>query len=303
MAGKTGDPDPELGLVHETGEAPATADHVTEKGPTAAAGEAEHRQDKTGKSDLQIFQELVGITSSPRICPELPDNYAHTSTQGASPTQFSMTSRVGVHRPRRHWFSLVIPDVGTNHGYYRRALDEGYKAAFGYHFSNYLISTLIIAQIILAAAITALGLSDNHKVTITSLGATNTSLAGLLAFAKGLGLPNRLLKARDQFNKIKEFIDYRERQFEFSDANPGAFHPPLNPYKEAEVVKQMFDMAKKDKESNYPDCYVNNDEMMNWMVKTGRAEMKDQHLTRPTGFSGIDPVPKRGLHYKSETTP
>lgn len=56
-----------------------------------------------------------------------------------------------------------------------------------------VFNLIAIAQIVVGAAITALGPSGGeHKLAITILGAVNTSIAGLLAFLKGRGLPERL---------------------------------------------------------------------------------------------------------------
>ena len=58
----------------------------------------------------------------------------------------------------------------------------------------WLINFCILAQIILAATLTALGASASSHHIITAIGAINTAFAGVLAILKGQGLPERLRK-------------------------------------------------------------------------------------------------------------
>lgn len=54
-----------------------------------------------------------------------------------------------------------------------------------------LISVALIMQLIVAAALTALGAADGNHGAVTVFGGINTVIAGFLTYLKGSGLPNR----------------------------------------------------------------------------------------------------------------
>ena len=121
-----------------------------------------------------------------------------------------------------------------------------------------VINLIIILQIFIAATFTALSAYGGHKVTLTTLGGLNTALAGSLAFVKGLGLPNRMLKSRDQFRNVREYAEDVERQFEF--ATLSGKPSTLDPWTEKETVRKLYEAARKDEQDNYPDRYTNHNE-------------------------------------------
>jgi hypothetical protein len=141
-----------------------------------------------------------------------------------------------------------------------------WKAFIGYQISNTFMTTVYILQILVAATITALAAYEGHRVTLTVLGAINTVMAGLVAYTKGMGLPNRLRKSRDQYQHVKEYIDYKERQFVWMTNFQGKPIPEdlslatLDPWVEAEQVRKLYEAAQKDEQANYPDIYVNEHE-------------------------------------------
>ena len=206
--------------------------------------------------NLRIFQELVGIRSSKQLVPKHSPFTADDKDDGF------------VERPRpphrKSLNALFFKPTSVNDGYYICAIKEEYKAFVGYQLSNFVINSVFIAQIFIAATITALSAYPSHRVALTALGAVNTVLAGLVAYTKGMGLPNRLRKSRDQYQHIKEFIDYKERQFRWSaklSTTNNAERDPdlanLDPWKAAEQVRRLYEAAQKDEQANYPDMYVN----------------------------------------------
>lgn len=77
-----------------------------------------------------------------------------------------------------------------------------------YQLFSIVYNLLSIAQIIIGAAITALGPSGgDHMLAITILGAFNTSIAGLLALLKGRGLPQRLRRNMAELAKVLDHIE------------------------------------------------------------------------------------------------
>ncbi|KAL9007357.1 MAG: hypothetical protein Q9173_007349, partial [Seirophora scorigena] len=83
-----------------------------------------------------------------------------------------------------------------------------------FYFAASIINTCYFAQIVVAAALTALGASGASDVAVTVFGATNTIIAGILTYLKGQGLPNRLRMYRNGLRKCREFIEEKERECE-----------------------------------------------------------------------------------------
>ena len=227
------------------------------------------------QNKLAEFRELVGITRSDEI--EHPSPYIDGSSaldeHAAGPPDQTRNSPVkSMKRPSRPSGRLcfgLITLATENDGYYRRSINEEYKASIGYHFSSILINSIIIIQIFIAATITALAAYSGHKITLTVLGAINTALAGMLAFMKGMGLPNRMIKSRDQFRYVREYADDVERQMQFARTKTD-----LDPWKESETVRKLFEAARKDQQDNYPDRYTNKNE------QAQRADMKVEAAAR-----------------------
>ncbi|KAJ6089237.1 hypothetical protein N7467_004453 [Penicillium canescens] len=81
---------------------------------------------------------------------------------------------------------------------------------FQYHLMSVVFNLIAVAQIIVGAAITALGPSGGeHTLAITILRTFNTSIAGLLALLKGRGLPERLRRNSTEISKVLDFIQER----------------------------------------------------------------------------------------------
>lgn len=237
--------------------------------------------------NLHIFQDLVGIRT-----------HAHILRPGLS-TAESRTFRAdtldaegGIKgkklddrlfaRPKRmpFWKLFYNPSPG-NGGYYRRAMDEQQSASYWYYVSTTFITLIYVVQILTAATITGLASYEGHRVVLTVLGAINTVLAGLMAYLKGQGLPNRLLKSRDQFSKVMQYTEYKERQFSHYVTMLPKLKDVMDPYQEADRVQDLFLAAKKDQQDNYPDTYLNNNErqaVTNIQTKT-EAGFTDAEMT------------------------
>jgi hypothetical protein len=221
--------------------------------------------------NLRIFQELVGIKSSKQILQD-PDTGDNKNNKGNKVHNEEGIDGY-VNRPdplqgRRSWRikSLFTTSSPANDGYYVSAIQQEWKAFIGYQLSNAWITSIYVLQIFIAATITALAAYEGHRVTLTVLGALNTVLAAMVAYIKGMGLPNRLRKSRDQFQHVKEYADYKERQFVWFAKFHGHAGPEdpslatLDPWVEAEQVRKLYEAAQQDEQANYPDIYINDNE-------------------------------------------
>lgn len=132
--------------------------------------------------------------------------------------------------------------AAPNHGIYPRIVRAERKAKRGYRVFNVAINACLGIQMIVAAALTALGAANGSRAAVTGFGAVNTIIAGLLTYIKGSGLPNRLKYVADEFRAVREYIEQREREFCLADC-------PLNPYEEVQIVDDMYGAARQNLDS------------------------------------------------------
>ncbi|CAK4031733.1 hypothetical protein PV07_06232 [Lecanosticta acicola] len=214
--------DPEKGLTSSTAQAVGTSS--ISSAPMKATDSANY-------SRLETFQYLIG-TQTPSLLAQ---------SRGSN-GQRSPSSR------------------SDNVGLYQRARDEERRSRIAYVLTGFITNILYMLQILLAATFTALsGYKDTETVTLITLGAINTVVAGILAWQKGQGVPQRYRKARDQYQALITDIEMTERTFFAFDGHGGAGASngaELDPQAERMRLQKLFDTAKADQQANYPDLYV-----------------------------------------------
>ena len=238
--------------------------------------------------NLHIFQDLVGIRTHAHILrPGLSSAESYTlrtntlESEGG-PASSKLDDQLFSRPKRKSFFKLLYNPSPGNGGYYRRAMDEQQSASYWFTVSSLCINMIYIIQILTAASITGLASYNGHRTVLTVLGAMNTVLAGLMAYLKGQGLPNRLLRSRDQFSKVMEYAEYKERQFAHYVNMLPTLKETMNPYTEADRVRDLFVAAKKDQQENYPDTYLNNNERqtMQGIQAKDKAGFTSEELTK-----------------------
>ena len=136
-----------------------------------------------------------------------------------------------------------------NIGIYMRIVHEERKAHFEFFATSFLIDACLLLQIVLAAALTALGASKSSHVAVTVLGAVNTTIAGMLSFTKGQNLPNRLRQYQNALRKVREYIEQREREFSQPDCE-------LDLKEEISIIVRLYQAARQNDEDNDPNAYT-----------------------------------------------
>jgi uncharacterized membrane protein len=195
---------------------------------------------KGERHELEVFQNLVGIhflrPGGGLLYPE---------DQGPKPASPIHDIFLPTKAAAKRW---------RNRGLYDRTLSQDLKNRVLYGMSNYIITFLYLLQILIAAALTGLSAyQETSSIALTTLGAINTVLAGILAWLNGQGMPVRFRRARDQYREVVRAIEDTERTFaeiDYVDWPPGT-RP--NPYAERDRLEQMYDEARQDHERNYPD--------------------------------------------------
>ncbi|KAI1142944.1 hypothetical protein F5Y05DRAFT_136957 [Hypoxylon sp. FL0543] len=166
---------------------------------------------------LTLFRLMVGISTSPYL------GYSESSPIGTRPA--------------------------ANIGIYSRVVHSEQKAKDRYKVFSILLNACYFLQIVVAASITAMGAAGVSHGAVTAFGAINTVIAGLLTFLKGSGLPGRLKYYGNEWKKLREFIEQRERDFSRAGC-------ALNVYEVVETIDRMYNNTKREIEMNTPDSYT-----------------------------------------------
>jgi hypothetical protein len=166
------------------------------------------------RNQLENFRMRVGITNAP------------------SPTIAS-------------FFGLNNQNIGL---YSRICFAEGRAHVFYKSFS-FLVNACLGLQIILAAALTALGASNGPHKAVTVFGAVNTVIAGFLTYLKGSGLPNRIKYSETEWTRLREYIEQREREF-------CSIPCTLDVDCEIYVIEKLYEQIRDEIEINTPDAFI-----------------------------------------------
>jgi len=161
---------------------------------------------------LTIFREIVGINPTPAL-------------------DFASTQR-----------------PAENKGLYRRTCQAESKVRLQYYACAATFNICFLLQIVVAAALTALGAANGPHLAVTVLGAVNTVIAGILTYLKGQGLPNRLRQYQRELRKVREYTEERERDFSRLDCT-------LNLDDEIAIIYRMYEAVRQNQEDNSPENY------------------------------------------------
>ena len=137
----------------------------------------------------------------------------------------------------------------SNEGIYKRTVDEESRVNFQYQVSNYVVNIGGMSQIVVGAALTALGAANGPKSAVTVLGAANTIMAGMLTYLKGQGLPYRLEQYLHLLRTLREHIEARERELMEPDC-------PLDVDEEIKSIIKMYQEVRQSKEDNAPGTVI-----------------------------------------------
>lgn len=185
-------------------------------GPQTRTDQSRRRKEIEGDDQLSLFRHLTGITSHPSMV------HAHQDPTGRA---------------------------APNLGIYVRVVRNEQDAKRGYKYLSKLFNGSLGLQIVVAAALTALGAAGASHSAVTVFGAINTAIAGLLIFLKGSGLPNRLEYYQAEWKRVREFVEQRERDF----SRPGC---DLDVYRIVTMVETMYEEVERDLEASTPDRFA-----------------------------------------------
>jgi hypothetical protein len=93
---------------------------------------------------------------------------------------------------------------------YGRATHQYHGARALHAFMSTLSTTALLSQVVIGAAVTALGASQSSHILITVFGAMNTVIAGIVAYLKSRGQPMRTRMFRDDLERVVDEIENSE---------------------------------------------------------------------------------------------
>lgn len=173
-----------------------------------------------------------------------PSETAITSYE-VPPRLLKFQKLVGICSPAVLRVNPALARPAPNEGIYKRTVNEEARVKFQYAVSSYMVNTFFMLQIIVGAALTALGAAKGPPAAVTFLGAVNTIVAGLLTYLKGQGLPTRLEQYLHLLRTLREHIEAREREFLEPEC-------PLDVDDEIESVTKMYQEVRQTAQDNAP---------------------------------------------------
>ncbi|CAG8955295.1 hypothetical protein HYFRA_00011277 [Hymenoscyphus fraxineus] len=145
---------------------------------------------------------------------------------------------------------------GANKGVYNKVLFNERNSRYVYNFCDWLLTVCMFLQIIVGAAVTALGAGNSSNVIVTVFGATNTALASLLAVMKSKGLPNRLRQDWNGWRELREYIEEKEREIEFRMQGHGGGLDGFDIWALVREIEARYQTMRLTLEANRPDTYI-----------------------------------------------
>ncbi|KAL9081684.1 MAG: hypothetical protein Q9159_007125 [Coniocarpon cinnabarinum] len=186
-------------------------------------------------------QPLLGSTLD-----NLNKHQQYCGLVGVVPSNHPPTAK----RPRPHPSSL-----------YERAKRKRTSTNITYTITATLSNTLLLSQVVLGAALTALGASSSSHVLITIFGALNTIIAGMVAYLKSRGQPMRARMFRDDLERVVAEIENSEIMWMgishdchgYSDIDTD---DDVSVRSEVARLTKLYDRAIRNNTMNNPDMYM-----------------------------------------------
>jgi hypothetical protein len=154
------------------------------------------------------------------------------------------------HRPA-WWPTLPRPaqDPENNIGIYENIVYEERKSARKSRAYDILVYGGLIGQLIISALLILLAATpSDHHVSLAVLGAFNGVATGILALVRGQGLANRLLEYSDGLRKVREKIEWLEKELEAGKREVR--------YSEVVALKEMYQRIREDEQKNRPETWT-----------------------------------------------
>ncbi|CAD6589166.1 MAG: hypothetical protein ASARMPREDX12_003676 [Alectoria sarmentosa] len=209
-----------------------------------------------------------------------------TNSQQIPPRLLKFQNLVGICSPTVLRANPTLARPAPNDGIYKRTINEEAKIKFQHAVSNYMVNTFFMLQIIVGAALTALGAAKGPPAAVTFLGAVNTVVAGLLTYLKGQGLPMRLEQYLHLLRTLREHIEAREREFLEPEC-------ALDVDEEIERVTKMYQEVRQTAQDNAPGTVLPPRGAITSLLK--KPDINRSDVPAPRGDKAAGEMLKTGL--------
>jgi hypothetical protein len=246
-------------------------DTIRPSGNTASQGPPAATDPDDQPITIEVFRALLGIPQKGSA--PMPLDSARRAAAGDDPitpkTPYSGLSNSRIipqaldpsqdSTPRRTWRQYIfnVLTIGRRReakkgelstSIYFSILREEKITRRLYYLYDILTYSCMLAQLVISAVLIILGArSTTHHVVISILGAVGAILVGLLSLIKGQGFPTRLVQYLDSLRRVKEDIEFTERELRAQRR--------IVTYGEVVALKNSYDSVREDQVKNSPDIW------------------------------------------------
>ncbi|KAF2853634.1 hypothetical protein T440DRAFT_515746 [Plenodomus tracheiphilus IPT5] len=195
---------------------------------------------------------------------------------------------------------------------YGRAVHKRNAQNRTYMFTAALSNTLLLSQVVLGAALTALGASESSHVLITVFGALNTIIAGVVAYLKSRGQPMRAHMFRDDLDRVVDEIENSEVmwlgiQSGVHGYDEVAIDDSVSVRSEVARLTRLYDKVVRNNTMNDPDMYMNaTTDASNAALRARPGQLSSPITTAPAAApvsAGIESSAPNGVAVSPTATP
>lgn len=191
-----------------------------------------------------------------------------------------------------HPTSWLWPPSGMPRGLYRDIVTCKTKFNYTFHAISLVRWTLMIAQMLIGAAVTSLGsMALQSGIPVTTLGAANTVIAGLLALLHNSGLPDRYRYDMAQFNELEDYVK------ELLDSGIAPFEQTTD-----QILAECFDLFREAKATVNANMPVNYNSRKALQAGNTQKQVSPPPTTSPPGTSSTVASPKTKPNSQGDKT-
>jgi hypothetical protein len=194
----------------------------------------------------RIAEGQTPLTAS-TATPIHPITRASTGKSSSIAPPFRVRSRGPSWLPR--WLRRKPDDSEYDTSVYYSIIGEQKKTQRQYVLYDLLVSVCLLLQLIIAAVLIILGaINMNFHIPIAVLGAITGIITGMLSLIRGQGLPNRLMQYADGLRKVRDDIEFTERELMAGMRTVT--------YQECVDLRNAYENIREDATKNHPDTWT-----------------------------------------------
>jgi hypothetical protein len=207
-----------------------------------------------GGAPLPLDSTRRAAAGDTPVTPKTP--YEDLSNSMIIPQEFESASQIKYRRSWRQYVLNILTlglrrderDEELSTSIYYQLLTQEKRARRWYILYDMVTYTCMILQLIVASVLIIIGArgGDDHLV-VSILGAVTGLLTGILSLIKGQGYPNRLLQYGDSLRRVREDIEFTERELRAGRR--------IVTYGEVMGLRRTYELVREDESKNRPDVW------------------------------------------------